>query len=160
MAQMMPQMPYGAPQPMPYAAQPQMPYGAPPTPRYQAPAPLATPMVAAPQPQQNRQQPIFRAQAADEPEQRSTLRLPSPEALGIGTRKPTTAIDWTIVHQRLDQLGATCFQKHRLPDGGCRITCLLPSQPGTQHRIDTQATSEAEALRLALDQAERWAARR
>jgi hypothetical protein len=92
-------------------------------------------------------------------ERLTPVRLSSPEALGLTGTKPveTANVDWTAVHHRLDQLGAACFQVERLPKGSCKIICLLPtSQPGARHRIEAQAASEAEAVRLTLAQAEEW----
>ncbi len=67
-------------------------------------------------------------------------------------------IDWTAVHNRLDRLGATCLQRQKLSTNGWRITCLLPTnQQRWSHRIDAQAASEAEAVRLLLAKAEEWA---
>jgi hypothetical protein len=89
--------------------------------------------------------------------------MPSPEELGVTANRPAQAvpIDWTAVHARLDQLGATCFQVERPSPGMSRITCLLPaSQAGRMHRIEAQAASEADAVRLALSQIEEWAGQR
>jgi hypothetical protein len=91
------------------------------------------------------------------------LRLPAPEELGVGGAAPASraSADGATAHQRLDQLGATCLHVEKLPQGGCRLTCLLAtSQQGRSHRIDVQAADSAEALRLAVEKAEAWAARR
>jgi hypothetical protein len=70
-------------------------------------------------------------------------------------------VDWTSVHNQLDRLGATCFNLERRPEGGCRITCLLPTdQRGRSHRIEAEASSDADAVRLALAKAQDWAAGR
>jgi hypothetical protein len=87
------------------------------------------------------------------------LQLPTPEQLGLTQPASTTStrLDWTAVHQRLDQLGATSFNVEKVA-GGCRVTCLLPAaQADRSHRIDSQAASEVEAVTLALSQAEAWA---
>jgi hypothetical protein len=89
------------------------------------------------------------------------LRLPSPEDLGVSAPRPTAGADWSAALRRFDQLGATGFQLEKLPQGGCRVSCLLPtSQPGRTHRIDAQAASDGDALRLALERAEEWAKQR
>jgi hypothetical protein len=73
----------------------------------------------------------------------------------------SSRIDWTAVHRRFDLLGVTCLHLEKLPQGGCRFTCLLPTvQADRSHRIETQAASEAEAVHLALQRAEDWARRR
>jgi hypothetical protein len=44
------------------------------------------------------------------------------------------------------------------PQGGWKAICVLPtSQDARMHRIETEADNRAEAVRLALDQAEKWA---
>ncbi len=131
----------------------------------------APPLSSAPaQAQQQPARPVIRAQAPDEsspaprparPESRpAPLRIPSPEQLGVTAGAPVApdSPDWSTVHRRLDLLGATCLHLEKLPQGGCRFTCLLPtSQPDRHHHIEAQAASEAEAVRLALQKAEQWA---
>lgn len=87
------------------------------------------------------------------------LVMPSPEQLGLAGGQPSTgAVDWAAVHRRLDEMGAACFQIEKLKAGGCRCTCLMPtSQPGRNHRVEAQAATEPEAVRLALAQVEQWA---
>ncbi len=124
-------------------------------------------------PQQDPPRRIVRAQQPDEPtptrqmvsapERPLALSIPSPEALGVSSCKLADAqpVDWTAVHARLDLLGATCFHLERFAQGGCRITCLLPtSQQGLTHRIDAQAATESDAVRLTLAKAEAWQAGR
>jgi hypothetical protein len=86
--------------------------------------------------------------------------MPTPEQLGLAPVRPAAAVadtDWAAVHRRLDRLGATCFHLEKAT-GGTRITCLLPTaQAGRSHRVEAQAASEGDAVRLALDQAEEWA---
>jgi len=66
-----------------------------------------------------------------------------------------------VFPDRLDRLGATCFHLERLPEGACRITCLLPTaQQGRSHRIEAVASSEGDAVRLILAKAQEWAANR
>ncbi|MBV9121990.1 MAG: hypothetical protein JO112_01360 [Planctomycetes bacterium] len=138
--------PPGAWAPTPPPAMVQQPAPRPPTVRgmmEDEPSALAAPLVAPPRP--------------------SLLKMPSPQQLGLAPAKPEEAgeVDWTTAHQRLKALGAVCFNLVQLPQGGCRFTCLLPTnQPNRSHRIEAQAASEGEAVRLALDQAETWAAGR
>src|SRR5262245_46554723 len=115
-----------------------------PQPRF-APGPMpAQPATYAPvpaQPQQPafvQQQPppprVLRGQAAEEPrpapvESRpAPLSMPSPEELGVAAARPAAgAPGLDAAHRRLEQLGATCFHLERLPEGGCRATCVLPT---------------------------------
>jgi hypothetical protein len=87
--------------------------------------------------------------------------MPTPEELGVASvqRPENATIDWAAVHDRLDHLGATCFHLERMPQGACRITCLLPTdQPGRSHRIEAVASSEADAIQGILAQVQKWAA--
>ncbi len=125
----------------------------------QAPVPSWT---AAPVPPSSAPRPIIRAQAPDDvpPTPRQALALPSPEALGL-LQAPAAAVDWADVHARLNRLGATCFHLERVARGGCRITCLLPTgEVGRIRRVEAQAESEAEAVRLTLAKAEEYTAAR
>jgi hypothetical protein len=86
--------------------------------------------------------------------------MPSPEQLGVvGTKRPDDAgVDWTAVHNQLNRLGATCFHLERVPGGGYRMNCLLPTnQPDRTHRIEAEAVSEADAVRLVVAKAQEWA---
>lgn len=129
-------------------------------------------------------QPIFRAQAPDDPPSMpetsapaaatppaaaavapAPLSMPSPDQLGITTATATPApavdVDWTAARQRLTRLGAVSFNLDQLPQGACRFTCFLPTdQVGRTHRVEAAAASEAEAIRLALGKAEQWAGRK
>ena len=146
-----------------------------------APGPMTAPAYPVAQPpgplvpsftqQQRSPQPrVIRGQAPEEPppaarpvmpEPRSQqLRLPTPEELGVSAPPPVPVRvqDAAAAPERLDQLGTTCLHLERLAQGGCRLTCLLSTgQEGRSHRIDVQAASAAEALSLAVDQAETWA---
>jgi hypothetical protein len=112
---------------------------------------------------------LARAQAQEEQPsavpaevQAVTLRIPCPEDLGIGAeqRGAASSVDWSAVHGRLNQLGATCFQEQKTAQGGYRIICLLPArQQGQLHHIEVDAASETEAVRRALAEAEEWTAR-
>jgi hypothetical protein len=111
------------------------------------------------------QQPRIRAQMGDESERRvqpAPVTLPKPEQLGIRKPQPRdNGLDWADARRRLDVLGAVTFQSTRLPDGGCRFTCSLPTdRPNTNHRIEAEGPSEAEAVRLGLERAESWARQR
>jgi hypothetical protein len=79
--------------------------------------------------------------------------IPSPEQLGV-VRRIETQADWSVTRQRLQELGAVSFQVEHLPTGGCRFVCWVPKgAPGTNQRIEAQAATEAEAVRLGLDKA-------
>jgi hypothetical protein len=86
------------------------------------------------------------------------LMMPSPEQLGVReTRKAESTVDWDLVHRRFHEAGATCFQLDNHPQGGCRLTCLLPTvNPDRTHRIEAVAATEAEVARLALERLEEW----
>src|SRR5690242_9849363 len=97
---------------------------------------------------------VVRGQRPDEPApepaapviRAAVLRMPSPQELGVADvkRPESPGVDWTAVHNRLDRLGATCFQMERTSEGSLRITCLLPTeQRGRSHRIEAQASTEA-----------------
>ena|SRR5438132_3478146 len=118
-----------------------------------------------------RARPVFRAQREDEPVRTGTpvasrigpIVLPTPEQLGVGLAKGSErqAIDWANVHDRLDRLGASCFHQQKVPEGGYRVTCLLPTARSERtHRIEAQAATEAAAVQAVLAQAEQWAASR
>ncbi len=115
---------------------------------------------------------MFRGQAPDElaprpaprpPESRpAPVNIPTPEQLGIAAAPAASgAADWVAVRRRLQELRAVCFQLENRPQGGCRFVCLLPTgQPGRNQRIEAEADTEAEAVRLALERAEQWATAR
>jgi thioredoxin-related protein len=91
------------------------------------------------------------------------IRLPSPEELGLATDKPALAIenrhtDWTTVHARLDQLGATSLQVLHSGGQAVRIVSMFPTTENRVHRVETSGATEAEALRLFLEQVDEWAA--
>jgi hypothetical protein len=144
----LPAAPQGAFRPAPLAA------------RQPAPAPAAPAVAAAPRPNTGL---IARGAEPDEPVERprEMITLPSPEELGVGAARGDAALDWAATHRRLEALGAVCFQMHQLPRGGWGVTCLLPTgRPNTTHRVEAEADSKAEAVRLALEQAEGWAQKR
>jgi hypothetical protein len=77
--------------------------------------------------------------------------MPTPEELGIVTPKSAvTSVDWASVRSRLDRLGATAFTLERAGTG-YHFTCRLP----TGRSADGRGATEADAIRQALDQAER-----
>jgi hypothetical protein len=89
-----------------------------------------------------------------------TLHIPSPGELGIetGQHGVHSDLDWAVIHSRLDQLGATCFQMQKTLEGGYRISCLLPTgRQGETHHVEAVAVSESDAVRLALAQVDEWA---
>ena len=98
------------------------------------------------------------------PSRPALLTLPTPEELGVAAARTagnSAGDEWAAGYRRLDQLGATCFHVERLPQGGHRVSCLLPTaQPSRTHRIDVLAPTAAEAIRLAVERAEEWAERR
>ena len=85
------------------------------------------------------------------------LALPSPEQLGVAASKIESAVDWNLVHRRFNDAGATCFLLDHRPQGGYKLTCLLPTgQSNRTHHIEVEAATEAEAARLALERLEEW----
>jgi hypothetical protein len=87
--------------------------------------------------------------------------MPTPEQLGVARSRPAVAagVNWADVHQQLDGLGAKGVQREHLDTGSYRVSCLLPTaQADRHHRIAVEAVSEAEAVRLVLEQARDWAA--
>jgi hypothetical protein len=162
--------PFAAPQslpPMAYAVPAPAPSPAPAAPYRPAPAAPAPSLAAAPRPANA---PVVRGQIPDEPiappappqRPRETINIPSPEELGLGAaRADDRGIDWGGVNRRLDGLGATCFQMQRVAEGRWHVLCLLPTAQANQtHRVEAEADAKAEAIRLALEQAEQWAGKR
>jgi hypothetical protein len=117
----------------------------------------------APVAQTTNPRPIFRAKGPDEPTPATTrpaLTMPTPEQLGVARARISDISEGiqAEVRGRLEQLGAVSFPVEKLETGGCRFTCFLPTrQPGLTHRIDTEATTAAEAVNLGLHRAEQWA---
>jgi hypothetical protein len=111
--------------------------------------------------------PIIRALPEEEPPTSTPLRpknpppltLPLPEQLGIGVVQspPPASLDWNTVHDRLQRLGSLTYQLQKLPEGGFRFICLLPTtQPDRAQCIEAQGRSEGEAVGFALARAEQW----
>jgi len=134
----------------------------PPPPQWPPVAPAAGALVQQSQPART-----VRAQESDEPsappspaESPAPLVMPSPEQLGVDFARPAAddSPDWTTFHRRLDRLGACSMHLDKLPAGGCRFSCLLPTGRRDRfHRVESQAATADEAVRLALDDAEKWA---
>jgi hypothetical protein len=117
--------------------------------------------------------PIVRAKIDDTPppspapawSRPSRVTLPSPEQLGV-TSTPAApraaapeTLDWNATFARLRQLGALGWQSGKLPQGGYRFTCLLPTgQPNCSRHVEATGATEAEAVRLALASIERQVA--
>jgi len=159
--------------PQPYRANPPAPMQA----FTGQPVPPAFPGQAAPLPappsnglvqQPAQPRPIIRAQADDEPMQPPStqlpppppapVQLPPPEHLGIASCSAAgDAPDWSTTHHRLDDLGVSGFHLERLVNGYL-VTCELPTdRPSILHRVEVKSATQAEAVRLLLQQAEEWA---
>ncbi len=136
---------------------------APPAPTYPPPAyvprqPVApsTPAAAAQAVGTGWTKPLIRAQAPEEPNpaRLPLLTLPSPEQLGVAVRPVEKAADWTAFHSRMKGLGVVSFHMDSLPDGRSRFTCWVPGgRPGLTRRIESVATTEAEAVQNGLQEA-------
>jgi hypothetical protein len=85
--------------------------------------------------------------------------MPSPEQLGVTAAKAAEPCAGDAgMTERLGHLGAQNYQVEKLAQGGYLVTFLLPTvEPNRSHRILAKAGTEAEAVRLALDEAEQWA---
>lgn len=84
------------------------------------------------------------------------LQVPSPEQLGIaGPNTSSVNQDWT---GRLQQLGVSSFHFVNLPGGLWQVICLVPTkQAGHHQRLEAQASTPSEAVRLVLERAEQGA---
>ena len=86
--------------------------------------------------------------------------MPSPDQVGVAAR-PADGCDWTVFHRRLQELGVVTFQVDRLNADVYQFTCLLPTaEAGRTHRIEAHGATEGEAVRRALDEAQRWLSQR
>ncbi|CAN5403707.1 hypothetical protein BH10PLA2_BH10PLA2_10990 [soil metagenome] len=95
--------------------------------------------------------------------QPQAILLPSPEELGIAAEKPATTttnrpIDWAALHTRLNRLGSSSFIVQRPTSQLVRIISLFPIAENRVHRVEASATTEAEAVRLFMEQVDEWAA--
>lgn len=88
------------------------------------------------------------------PAPRQSLPMPSPEELGI---RPVSArseeVDWLQVRKRIQTLSLTSFYMQKLPEGGFRFVCFVPTRTGDR-RIEAESLTEAEAIDRALTHAE------
>jgi hypothetical protein len=111
---------------------------------------------------------LVRAQAGEEQTNSSVttvptakLLMPSPEELGLaagGAPNPASVDgDWNAARRRLDALGA-CYYRLEKADQGFRFTCSLPyaGDPNRERHFETLAASEADAIRMALEQVDDW----
>jgi hypothetical protein len=134
---------------------------------WSAPAQAAPASAIAVSPRAPSSRPIIRAKGPDEPLSSQQppgtgsavpLTIPPPEQLGISLPSvpKTNAPNWV---EELERLAAISYRLDKLAEGGCRFTCLLPtSHPGFNHRVEAEAATETEAVRLVLDKAREWAA--
>ncbi len=101
----------------------------------------------------------MRGQMAEEaaaPMPIAPVAMPSPDQLGVDVRLAAGACDWMAIHQRMQDLGVVSFQMDRLNADVFQITCLVPTaEAGRIRRIEAHGATEAEAMRCALDEAQR-----
>jgi hypothetical protein len=148
-------------QPRPQMTMPTQPTTMAPAPPLQPPMPMA----------QTQPKPKVLLQSPDDPPRIATgpppvpppsaakIELPTPEQLGLAPVKSAdNGFDWNKVEQRLHTLRATGFQMNQLPDGGWKVVCILPTSRADQtHREEVTAATRVDAVRQALEQAEKWA---
>jgi len=82
-------------------------------------------------------------------EARTSLRIPTPEELGIGSARAATIsepLDWSMVERRLDAVGATGYQMEKTAEG-FRFTAKFSSGA-----VAGRGASKGEAVRDALAQ--------
>jgi hypothetical protein len=113
--------------------------------------------------------PIVRAKAPDEPapkrashEESLVLEMPSPEQLGVGRtrRSEESNLDWKQVDRHLEQIGAICSQRRKLSGGGYCFDVILPTGQRDQVRhVQTEAPTEAEAVKKTLEKIEEFSGR-
>jgi hypothetical protein len=85
------------------------------------------------------------------------LSLPPPEQLGIGGAAPAADLDMNALNTRLDELGAESTEWRKTPEG-YRFVCKLASADGMRtQKIEADGATRAEAARLLLARAEKWA---
>jgi hypothetical protein len=83
-----------------------------------------------------------------------TVSLPSPEDVGVGA---AAKIDWNDAHTRLERLGNIGMTTGQTTDGRHRVSLVLrTSRTDSVQRIEAVASTEAEAVALALAKAEEW----
>lgn len=131
-------------------------------------APIAaSPVVAAPVPALARAPQngfVARGAMPDAPAS-PAFKLPPPEALGIRPAAravvpvaataavSTEPMDWTRARQQMASLGVRSFQFETMTDGRHRFVCALADSHGRQQLVEASATTEAEAVRQALERA-------
>ena len=124
--------------------------------------PAGTGLASAPAPAPR--QPIIRGQVEEEPLPPAAVEttvlapppsLPHPSALGLAA--PPSEMDWTATRQHLRELGVVSFQVGE-QRGSWHFVCQMPTATaGVFHRIESgPAATEAEAVTLALAEAQRW----
>ncbi len=88
----------------------------------------------------------------------AALTLPPPEQLGIGSPAAAAAdLDLNALNTRLDELGAESTEWRKTAEG-YRFVCKLASADGMRtQRLETAGATRAEAARLLLAKAEKWA---
>ena len=94
------------------------------------------------------------------PEAPAKFVLPRPEALGVATSIQTApivapvSVDWNQIQSRMERLKIVAYQKvHQ--GAGVRVSMTLPNQSPVQ----VEGATEAAAILVALDQAERLSVR-
>ena len=74
------------------------------------------------------------------------------------SRVVAAAPDWTVPLARLESMGLVAFQANEAKNGWVFSCQLRTTESGKQHRIEAgPAATKAEAICLALSEAERWA---
>jgi hypothetical protein len=89
--------------------------------------------------------PVARAESNDKV---ASLRIPTPEELGLGSKLVTgnETLDWTTVERKLDAAGVTAFQVEKTASG-FQFVCRL-----AKGDITGRGTTRVEAIRQALAQ--------
>jgi hypothetical protein len=143
---------------MPAIQQPMMPpmQFAPPFPQPPAPQPLPA-MPVQNLAMETQPRPRIRLQAAEEqaPALPRPLEMPPPEAFGLIANTPAK-VNWNAARARLQQLGAMAFRIDAAGAEGYRVRLLMRNHSGAMHEIETTAATEAAAIEVALEQADRW----
>src|SRR5262249_8473665 len=99
----------------------------------------------------SRPQPAVARGQKPEESRPTPLTMPTPEELGIAVPKSAVGpIDWAAVRARLDRIGAPAFTLERAGTG-YHVSCRLPAG----RSVEGRGATEADAIRQALDQAER-----
>lgn len=78
----------------------------------------------------------------------STLKIPTPQDLGLGNIKAAAddPVDWVMVERRMDQLGVTSYQMQKAADG-FRFSIVFRGKTVTGHGLN-----KAAAVRSAFAQ--------